>query len=116
MRQLPPEAPQKVREAILVALKSDEFSLYRDAQRYLKNEGFDPMKFVAEDLIPYLEEGYRLYLLQGTSIKNLKYQCCLDYGDDFVIHIKLTPREEEQTFSINIGCHSHNTGYPPLPA
>lgn len=116
MRQLPPEAPQEVRNTILLALKQEEFSLYKDAERYLKLKGFDPMKFIEEDLVCYLEEGWRLYFLQGPGIKGLKYQCCLDYEDDLVIHIKLSPREYDQTFSINIGCHSHNTGYPPLPA
>ena len=119
MKMLPPEASSEVRQAILEALKSNDddppYSIYPDGRRFLEAQGFDP-EGVVLDVVDYLEEGCRLYLLQGETIKGTKYQCCLRYDEGMDIHVKLTPRcEGSGGFHVKLGFHRHNTGYDPLP-
>jgi hypothetical protein len=115
VRPHPPEAPQDVRAAILQALKSDEFTIHKDAYRFLETMQFVSEDIISIDLVEYLEAGHRLYLLSGPTIKDTKYQCCLGYEGGLDLYFKLTPCEWSESYHILIGCHRHNTGYPPLP-
>jgi len=114
MKCLPPEAPAGVRASILEALKEDAYFIYPDGRTYLERKEFVPEEVVL-DVIGYLEDGCRLYQLFGSAIKDTKYQCCLRYDDETVVHVKLKPTESADAFFVVIGFHSHNTGYPPLP-
>lgn len=120
MSWLPPEAPPDVRQVILAALKNHDddephYTIYDDGQRFLLAQNFDPNEVVGH-LVDYLEDGYRLYLLQGPTIKGIKYQCCLAYEDDLDIHVKITPRGDGgASLHIMLGFHRHNTGYARLP-
>ena len=119
MIPLPPEAPSDVRQAILEALKSNDddphYTISDNGRRFLAAQGFVPENVVL-DLVDYLEDGCRLYLLQGPAIQGIKYQCCIGYDDDLDIHVKLTPRDDGSGgFHVMLGFHRHNTGYAPLP-
>lgn len=115
MRPPPEEAPQEIRKLILDALKSDEFTIHKDAYRFLENLDFVPEDVVSIDLVQYLEAGHRLYILTGPTIIGTKYQCCLGYQDGLDLYFKLTPSHWNNCYQVKIGCHRHNTGYPPLP-
>lgn len=119
MIPLPPEAPSDVRQAILEALKSHEndphYTIYDDGRRFLRAQGFVP-EAVVQHVVEYLEDGCRLYLLQGPNIKGIKYQCCLRYDEGLDVHVKLTPLDDGSGgFRVMLGFHRHNTGYEPLP-
>ncbi len=120
MIPLPPEAPSDVRQTILEALKNHDdddphYTIYNDGQRFLRAQDFEPDE-VVDHLVDYLEDGYRLYLLQGPDIKGIKYQCCLAYDDNLDIYVKITPLGDGSAgVHIMLGFHRHNTGYAPLP-
>jgi hypothetical protein len=108
--QLPPEAPEEARTAILSALKNENYLVYRDSERYLTALGLEVLA-VIDDLIQDLEFGARLYLLPPQHVK---YQCCLYYDDDLIIHVKISIQDDGKP-ALAIGCHRHDTGYAPLP-
>lgn len=107
---LPPEAPEEAKTAILKALKNENYFVYRDSERYLTTLGLDVFA-VIDDLINDLEFGARLYLLPPQHVK---YQCCLCYEDDLIVHVKISVRPDGNPI-LAIGFHRHDTGYPPLP-
>lgn len=112
MRPSPPEAPQNVKEAILNALRNDNYLIYPDGMRFLEAVGFDPAEFIVTDLIEYLHEGKALYALPENPAK---CQCCLCYEDQLVIHAKLAPKVQPTGCFVRLNFHRHNTGHPPLP-
>jgi hypothetical protein len=112
MRQLPPAAPQDIKEAILIALRNDDYFIYTDGVRFLEEVGFAPAEFIINDLIQYLHENKTLYLLPDNPAK---FQCCLRYEDQLVIHAKLAPNNRPIACFVRLNFHRHNTGHPPLP-
>ena len=112
MTSLPKEAPPEVRAMVLEALKDpDGYFIYPDGRRYLKALDLDP-KGVVVDLIGYLDEGSRLYVLPENPSK---CQCCLDYGERLVVHVKISPQAARVGVLVALAFHRHNTGYAPLP-
>lgn len=115
--QLPPEAPESVRTAILQALHTDAYHTYKDSENFLRAKSFDPPAVVA-DVAEYIESGCRLWVLRGPTIQDEKYQCCLRY-EELTIHVKMkrgkTSEDNADTWFVVLGFHEHNTGYPPLP-
>lgn len=98
---------------VLKALKDpDGYHIYKNGRDYLRRLGFDPLAVAIDDLVDYLESGCRLYVLPEDP---RKCQCCLRYEDNLVVHVKITPAEEEGHFMVFLGFHPHNTGHPPLP-
>ena len=97
---------------VLEALKDpDGYFIYPDGRRYLKALDLDP-KGVVVDLIGYLDEGSRLYVLPENPSK---CQCCLSYDADLVVHVKISAQASGGGVLVRLGFHRHNTGYEPLP-
>lgn len=112
----PQRAPEEVRQAILNALRADDFSIYSDGRRWLEQLGFQPNAMVKQDVVDYLAEDCALYLLVGADIKGIKYQCCIGYEDGLVVHVKMVPRDIDDRYHVVLGFHRHNTGGSPLPS
>ena len=99
--------------SVLQALKdSDGYIIYKNGRDYLRRLGFDPIRVAVDDLVDYLESGYRLYVLPDDP---RKFQCCLRYEDNLIIHVKIVPAEQDERLMVFLGFHSHNTGNTPLP-
>jgi hypothetical protein len=115
MNHPPPREVADQRKAeVLTALKDPNgYRIYKNGRGYLRRLGFDPLSVVVDDLVDYLEEGCRLYVLPDDP---RKCECCLRYEDDLVIHVKITPCEIDGRFIVYLGFHDHDTGYPPLPS
>lgn len=112
------EAPEEVRRAIITALSQNEYFTHTEnaGSRILERMGFD-LAHLPEDLLGYLEDGYKLYVLQGPGIVGIKYECCIPYGD-VDVHAKITISEEangDVSAFLILSFHKHDTGYRPLP-
>lgn len=112
------EAPEKVRSVIITALSQNAYFTHTDnvGSRILERLGFD-LAQLPDDLLGYLEDGYRLYVLQGPEIVGIKYECCIPYGD-VDVHAKISISEEangEVSAFLTLSFHKHDTGYAPLP-
>jgi hypothetical protein len=106
----PPEVSEEMRGQVLQAIQNEDYFLYPDGVRYLVALGLDPYSVVA-DLTADLQFGARLYALPGNP---QKCQCCIYYGDELTVHVKVTMRPDKSP-TIAIGFHRHDTGYPTLP-
>lgn len=118
MNPLPREAPEEVRRVIITALSQNAYITQTEnaGSRILERLGFD-LAQLPIDLLGYLEDGYRLYVLQGAGVIGIKYQCCIPYGD-VDVHAKITISEEangEVSAFLTLSFHKHDTGYSPLP-
>lgn len=111
--QLPNEVSPERREAIMEALELDQFDWFEDGARHLDLYDIDPEDFVFDEVMPYLDAGYRLYVLPGDPGR--KSQCCIELESELVIHVKFTERPDGDGLFITFGFHRHNTGYAPLP-
>lgn len=112
--ELPRDAGAAARAAIIEALVNGSGFIHRDGQAFLRRHQFDPPA-VVDDLIDYLEDGCRLYVLPGTSGRGIKYQCCLRY-ENIIIHAKIGRKDDGGSdWFVVLGFHEHNTGYAPLP-
>lgn len=107
------EVSAEMRSAELKALRDpDGHMIYDDGWDYLAKLDFDPPEVVL-DLIDYLEEGSRLYVLPENP---RKCHCCLRYETKLIVYVKISPKQSDGTFFVRLDFHSHNTGYPPLPS
>ena len=118
MIPLPREAPEAVRRLIITALSQQQYFTYTEnaGSRILERIGFD-LANLPGDLLGYLEEGFRLYVLQGPGIVGVKYQCCIPY-DDVDVHAKITISKEsngEISAFLTLSFHKHDTGHRPYP-
>ncbi len=123
MNPLPREAPEEVRIVIITALSQNHYFTQTEnaGSRILERMGFD-LAQLPDHLLGYLEDGRRLYELQGPGIIGFKYQCCIPYDDgddDIYVHAKITISEEangEVSAFLTLSFHKHDTGHRPLPA
>ena len=118
MNPLPREASDEVRQVIITALSQYRYFTYTEnaESRILERLGFD-LANLPDDLLGYLEDGCRLYILQGHGIVGIKYECCIPY-DDVAVHAKITISEEANgavSAFLTLSFHKHNTGHRPLP-
>lgn len=106
------KVPEELRQGVLTALRNDDYFIYPDGRRYLREMGFNPPEFVVTDLIEYLTEGKPLYVLPENQAK---CQCRINYEDNLIVYVKLSPIPQSDGYFVKLGFHSHNTGYTPIP-
>jgi hypothetical protein len=95
-------------------LKDEKYRFEPDSIRYLVQKGFDPADEVVPAVIDYLEEKRPLYVFRPQNPADpIKHQAVIRY-EDLKLHIKIWVSGDEPP-RIKIRCHTHDTGYPPLP-
>jgi|GEM_PF-1035087 len=107
------QASTSIRREIVKCLRSENYRIYPDGQRYLVQNGWDADSTVA-DLLHEIE-AHEIFVLTAERGTAAKYDYVIRYPDiDLLLYAKISPKGGDPPM-VYLTFHSHNIPGPPLP-